>query len=326
MATFLVTGGAGFIGSHLVERLLQTGYGVVVIDDLSSGSLENIAPLRTDPHLEFVQADAGDPAVLAEWMPRVDAVFHLAAAVGVFNIIARPVATINNNVGTTTAVLEAAAKRKTRVLLASTSEVYGKSSMPAFHEDGDLVLGPTSKFRWSYAASKIVDEFLALAFWQEYQLPAVVVRLFNTIGPRQTGRYGMVVPRFLGQALRGENLTVFGNGRQTRCFTYVADVVEWLLRLAADDRAVGRVFNLGNPTEISILGLAERVIALTGAKVGVDLVPYAEAYAEGFEDMQRRVPDIHRVTALTGYTPRVDLDEALCRTQHWLISRTSPNP
>ncbi len=320
MLTFLVTGGAGFIGSHLSERLLELGHRVLVIDDLSSGSLENLAHLPRGPQFEFIHADAGDPAVLAEWIPAADAVFHLAATVGVFNIIARPVATIKNNVGTTSAVLEAAARRKTKVVLTSTSEVYGKSSVRTFQEEGDLVLGPTSKFRWSYAASKIVDEFLALAFWQEFRLPAVVVRLFNTIGPRQTGRYGMVVPRFLSQAHRGENLTVYGDGQQTRCFTYVADVVEWLLRLATDERAVGQVFNLGNPREISILGLAERVIAVTRAAVSIDLVPYEKAYATGFEDMRRRVPDVGRVTALTGYRPSVNLDEALCRTWEWLVA------
>ena len=324
MSTFLVTGGAGFIGSHLSERLIELGHRVIVIDDLSSGSLENLAHLPRGPRLEFVAADAGDPAVLAEWMPNADAVFHLAATVGVFNIIARPVATIENNIGTTSRVLEAAARKKTKVVIASTSEVYGKSGTQSFQEEGDLVLGATSKFRWGYAASKIVDEFLALAFWQEFRLPAVVVRLFNTIGPRQTGRYGMVVPRFLGQAQRGENLTVYGDGRQTRCFTHVTDVVEWLLRLAADDRAVGGVFNLGNPEEISILALAERVIAVTRAAVSIDLIPYEKAYAAGFEDMQRRVPDIGRVTALTGYGPCVGLDEALCRTWQWLVACGNP--
>ena len=258
--------------------------------------------------------------MLAEWIPAADAVFHLAATVGVFNIIARPVATIKNNVGTTSAVLEAAARRKTKVVLTSTSEVYGKSSVRTFQEEGDLVLGPTSKFRWSYAASKIVDEFLALAFWQEFRLPAVVVRLFNTIGPRQTGRYGMVVPRFLSQAHRGENLTVYGDGQQTRCFTYVADVVEWLLRLATDERAVGQVFNLGNPREISILGLAERVIAVTRAAVSIDLVPYEKATPRVSKTCRRRVPDVGRVTALTGYRPSVNLDEALCRTWEWLVA------
>jgi len=324
MRTILITGGAGFIGSHLAERLLKLGHRILVIDNLSSGSLANIEHLRFKEHFEFVEGDAGDADLLSTLMTGVDIVFHLAATVGVFNVIDLPVATIQNNIETTTTVLESAAfHNRAKVIVFSTSEVYGKSGEPMFREEGDLLLGPTTKTRWGYAASKIVDEFLALAFWQERRLPTVVVRLFNTIGPRQVGRYGMVVPRFLSQALRGENLTVYGTGAQTRCFTYVADVVEWLVRLASNDEAVGHVFNLGNPEEVSILDLAHRVIAVTGAKVGINFIPYDWAYKKGFEDMRRRMPDITRVIALTGHYPRVDLDEALRRTRDWLLTETS---
>ncbi len=318
MPSSLITGGAGFIGSHLAERLLERGHRVVVLDDLSSGSEENLTRLQTDSRFRFVRGDAGDPSILARVVPGIDAIYHLAATVGVLNIMDRPVRTIENNVGTTAAVLEAAAETGAKVVLASTSEVYGKSRSESFHEEGDLVLGPTSRLRWSYAASKIVDEFLCLAFLRERGLPTVIARLFNTIGPRQVGHYGMVVPRFLQQALDGRNLTVYGDGRQTRCFTYVTDVVAWLVRLAEDGRAVGGAYNLGNPFEISILDLARRVIAVVGTDVGIDHVPYDVAYGEGFEDMQRRVPDIGRVVELTGRRPEVGLDEALRRTCDWL--------
>lgn len=317
MATFLITGGAGFIGSHLAERLLVLGHRVLILDDLSSGDVRNIAHLRADPKLQFQMESVMTGRVLAELVDSADVVFHLAASVGVFNIIESPVKTIENNIGGTDAVLKAAARERKRVVVASTSEVYGKSAATPFREDGDVVLGPTSKARWSYAASKVVDEFLALAYWKEFRAPTVVVRLFNTIGPRQTGRYGMVVPRFLGQALAGETLTVYGTGRQSRCFTYVADVVEWMVRLASIDAAVGEVYNLGNPEEISILDLARRILALTGSPAGIGFVPYGEAYEEGFEDMERRVPDISKVTALTGYSPRYRLDDALRLTLEW---------
>lgn len=320
MATFLVTGGAGFIGSHLTEALLEGGHRVLVLDDLSSGSIQNLACVRDDARLEFVPESVTNRNVLAELVDRADVVFHLAATVGVFNIIESPVATIVNNIGGTEAVLKMAAKKKKKVIVASTSEVYGKSSAVPFREDGDLVFGPTCKSRWSYAASKVVDEFLALAYWREYKVPTVVVRLFNTIGPRQIGRYGMVVPRFLGQALNGENLTVFGSGRQSRCFTYVADVIEWLMRVAGESRCIGEVFNLGNPEETAIAELAERVIALTGAPVDIDYIPYSQAYEQGFEDMERRVPDISKVQAVTGYSPRFSLDQALCLTRDWLLA------
>jgi UDP-glucose 4-epimerase len=292
-----------------------------VLDDLSSGSIENLAHLRADRNLEFVPESVECSAVLAELVDRADVIFHLAATVGVFNIIDSPVATILNNVGGTEAVLKRAAKKRKKVVVASTSEVYGKSTNFPYNEDADVVCGPTSKSRWSYACSKMIDEFLALAYWREHKLPTVVVRLFNTIGPRQIGRYGMVVPRFINQALRGENLTVYGTGNQSRCFTYVADVVNWLLLLAADDRAVGQLFNLGNPEEVSITGLARRVIEVTGSTSGIDYIPYEQAYEEGFEDMERRVPDIRKVVALTGYEPKYKLDHALTATRDWCIEQ-----
>lgn len=318
MSTFLVTGGAGFIGSHLVEALLVRGNQVLVLDDLSSGRVRNLAGVRASPALEFVPDSVSNKHVLAEMVDRSDIVFHLAATVGVFNIIESPVETIVNNIGGTESVLKMAAKKKKKVIVTSTSEVYGKNRSVPFCEESDAVLGPTSKARWSYAASKIVDEFLALAYWREFRVPTVVARLFNCIGPRQIGRYGMVVPRFLSQALNGENITVYGTGEQSRCFTYVSDVIEWLLLLAADDRAVGEVFNLGNPQEITILGLAQKVIALTGAQSAIDFIPYEKAYEHGFEDMERRVPDIAKIISLTGYAPRTSLDDALRLTSDWI--------
>jgi UDP-glucose 4-epimerase len=317
MATALVTGGAGFIGSHLVEALLGAGYRTLVIDDLSSGRIENLAAVRANNRLEFMPESITCRSVLAELVDRADVIFHLAATVGVFNIIESPVATIENNIGGTEAVLKMAAKKKKKVVVASTSEVYGKTARVPFREDGDLVFGPTSKCRWSYACSKVIDEFLALAYWKEYRVPTVVVRLFNTIGPRQVGRYGMVVPRFLNQAISGRNLTVYGSGKQSRCFTYVADVIEWLMRLAATDKAVGEIFNIGNPEETSITELARRVIETTGADVGIDYVPYERAYEEGFEDMERRVPDITKIRQHTKYSPSFSLDEALSLTYDW---------
>lgn len=321
----LITGGAGFIGSHLSDLLVSRGHRVVVLDDLSSGSRRNIAHLLEHAHFEFVEGRA-EGALLDELTADSDVVFHLAATVGVFNVIDSPLETIENNVETTCEVFRAAKRYGTKVLLASTSEVYGKTAAVPFREDGDVLLGPTCKSRWSYAASKMIDEFLGLAYWQEAGLPVVVVRLFNTIGPRQVGRYGMVVPRFLGQALRGETITVYGSGEQTRCFTYVSDVVEWLCRLATLEAACGQVFNLGNPREISILELARKVIEITAADVSIELVPYERAYVPGFEEMQRRVPNIDKVVAATGYAPRIPLEEALSKTRDWLIDELSRQP
>ncbi|MCI0591194.1 MAG: GDP-mannose 4,6-dehydratase [Gammaproteobacteria bacterium] len=319
MTTFLITGGAGFVGSHLAEALLDRGHRVLVLDDLSSGSVKNITHLRSDPCFEFVPESVSALNVLAELVDLADIVFHLAATVGVFNIIESPVNTIVNNITSTEAVLKMAAKKKKKVIVTSTSEVYGKSTIIPFCEDGDLVFGATSKSRWSYASSKVVDEFLALAYWHEFKVPTVVARLFNTIGPRQTGEYGMVVPRFMLQALLGENLTVYGSGQQSRSFTYVSDVVEWLLLLASNDKAVGEIINLGNPEEITIADLARKVIAVTGASVEINYIPYEKAYEAGFEDMKRRVPDITKVNALTGYSLRVDLEQALCFIRDWFM-------
>ena len=319
MSTFLITGGAGFIGSHLAEELLRRGDRVLALDDLSSGSVKNIAHIRENPRFLFVPESIEERGVIAELVDEADVIVHLAATVGVLNIIESPVNTIANNIGGTEGILKAAAKKKKKVIVASTSEVYGKSTAVPFREDSDLVFGPTSKSRWSYASSKVVDEFLALAYWREFKLPTVVVRFFNTIGPRQVGRYGMVVPRFMNQALNGSNLSVYGTGQQSRCFTYVSDVVEWLLMLAGNDRAVGEVVNLGNPEEVTIAELARKVIAITGSAVGIDYVPYEEAYEEGFEDMLRRVPDITKVQTLTGYSPRVTLEEALRHIRAWFL-------
>jgi len=245
--------------------------------------------------------------------------------VGVKLIVESPVRTIETNVKGSEGVLELANKKKKKVVLTSTSEVYGKSTKIPFHEDDDLVMGPTVKGRWSYACSKAIDEFLALAYWREFKLPTVVVRLFNTIGPRQSGHYGMVVPRFIRQALRGDNLTVYGTGKQSRCFTYVSDVVEWLVRLASSDAANGQVFNLGNPEEITITDLASKILKLTGASVGIEYIPYEKAYEEGFEDMERRVPDIRKVQMASGYSPRVSLEQALRLTHEW-FSREHASP
>ena len=326
MATFLITGGAGFIGSHLAEAVLARGHRVLALDDLSSGSVENLADIRNHKNFEFIPESVAQKHVLAELVDRADMIFHMAATVGVFNIIDSPVTTILNNIGGTESVLKMAAKKKKKVLVASTSEVYGKSMEIPFREDADLISGPTSKSRWSYASSKVVDEFLALAFWKEQGVPTVVARLFNCIGPRQVGRYGMVVPRFIGQALNGENLTVYGSGQQSRCFTHVSDVVQWLMLLMENEAAVGQVINLGNPCEISILDLAHKVIEVTGVSVGIDFIPYDKAYEAGFEDMQRRVPDISKITALTGYTPKISMDESLRLTCAWFRHQRMTEP
>ena len=321
MPKFLITGGAGFIGSHLAERLLTLGQRVHVLDNLSTGSIENVKALRSFPDFEFVMDEVSNERVLAELVDASDVVFHLAATVGVQKIIDSPVETIVNNVHGTETVLNAVAKKRRKIVVASTSEVYGKSVDLPFQEDGDLVLGATSKSRWSYACSKAIDEFLALAYWKEKKTPAVVARLFNTIGPRQSGQYGMVVPRFIGQALEQQDVTVYGTGEQTRSFTYVEDVVEWLIRLSHDDRAVGEIYNLGNPDEITITDLAQRILRLTGSSSKIRYVPYDQAYESGFEDMGRRDPDISKVTALTGYRPQVGVDEALERTIEWCRER-----
>lgn len=314
----LITGGSGFIGSHLAERLLSLGHEVLVLDDLSTGSIDNITHLKTQPGFSYVIDTVTNEQLLAEMIDRCDVVFHLAAAVGVKLIVEQPVHTIETNVHGTEVVLKHANKKKKLVFIASTSEVYGKSADVPFREDADLVLGATVKHRWAYACSKMIDEFLALAYWKERKLPVVIVRLFNTVGPRQTGQYGMVLPTFVRQALAGHPITVFGDGTQSRSFTYVGDVVDALVALAAEPRAVGGVFNIGNPDEVSIRELADRVKAATGSSSPIQYIPYDQAYEEGFEDMPRRVPDIGKLAKLIGYEPKVGLDETIKRVvQHF---------
>jgi len=309
----LLTGGAGFIGSHLAERLLELGHEVHVLDNLSTGSIDNIAHLKGRPGFSYVIDTVTNEPLLAEMIDQCDVVYHLAAAVGVKLIVEQPVHTIETNVHGTEVVLKHANKKKKLVVIASTSEVYGKSTDVPFREGADLVLGATVKHRWAYACSKLIDEFLALAYWKEKKLPIVIVRLFNTVGPRQTGQYGMVLPTFVRQALAGQPITVFGDGTQSRSFTYVADVVDALVKLAQEPRAIGEVFNIGNTEEVTIRDLAERVKRITGSSSPVQLVPYDEAYEAGFEDMPRRVPDISKVGNLVGYQPRLALEEIICR-------------
>jgi len=320
----LLTGGAGFVGSHLAEALLTRGHQVIVLDDLSTGSMDNIAHLKGRPGFEYVIDTVMNESLAAELIDRADVVFHLAAAVGVKLIVEAPVRTIETNVHGTEVVLKHASKKGRLVVIFSTSEVYGKSTAVPFHEDADLVMGPTPKHRWAYACSKAIDEFLALAYFREKRLPVIVVRLFNTVGPRQTGRYGMVIPNFVRQALAGEPITVFGDGRQTRSFTDVGDVVVGLIKLVAEPRAVGQVFNIGNNEEVSILDLAHRIRAATGSDSEIELIPYDEAYEAGFEDMPRRVPDLSKIHSLVGYQPTLSLDEILRRVITHM--RASPEP
>jgi len=307
----LITGGAGFIGSHLAERLLQAGHEVGVIDNLSTGSIDNIAHLKRMPGFSYVIDTIDNEPLLAEWIDGSEVVFHLAAAVGVKLIVERPVHTIETNVHGTEVVLKHANKKKKLVVLASTSEVYGKSTDVPFREGAELVLGATVKHRWAYACSKLLDEFLALAYWKERKLPVVIARLFNTVGPRQTGQYGMVLPTFVRQALGAQPITVFGDGSQSRSFTYVGDVVEALIALASEPRAVGEVFNIGNTSEVTIRALAERVKSLASSDSVVQFVPYDQAYEAGFEDMPRRVPDISKIKELIGFEPRLELDDII---------------
>ncbi len=309
----LITGGAGFVGSHLAERLLADGHEVFVLDNLSTGSMDNIVHLKDHRKFHYTIDDVTNEGVLAELIDQADVVFHLAAAVGVKLIVEAPVHTIETNVHGTEVVLKHANKKKKLVVIASTSEVYGKSADVPFREDADLVMGPTLKHRWAYACSKAIDEFLALAYWKEKKLPVIVVRLFNTVGPRQTGQYGMVIPNFVRQAIAGQPITVFGDGTQSRSFTYVGDVVDALLKLVQEPRSVGEVFNIGNPGEISMNDLAEKIRKMVGSASPISLVPYDQAYEKGFEDMPRRVPDISKIQALVGFKPTVQLDEILER-------------
>lgn len=307
----LITGGAGFIGSHLADAYLQRGDEVSVIDDLSTGTIDNIRHLKTNPRFSYTIDSVHNQPVTAELVDQSDVVVHLAAAVGVKLIVESPVRTIETNVRGTEVVLALANKKKKKVLIASTSEVYGLSADVPFREDGNLVMGATTKGRWSYACSKAIDEFLALAYWREKKLPTTIVRLFNTVGPRQTGRYGMVIPTFVRQALAGRPITVYGDGKQTRCFGYVGDVVGALIKLVDHPDSVGEVFNIGSTEEISIFELAQKVKQLTDSKSEIVFMPYDEAYEEGFEDMPRRVPDTSKINQLVGFKPEMKLDGIL---------------
>jgi UDP-glucose 4-epimerase len=307
----LITGGAGFIGSHLAEALLEHGDKVLVLDNLSTGSFENIAHLKGREGFEYFIDSVENEPLLAELIDRADVVFHFAAAVGVKLIVEQPVYTIETNVHGTEVVLKHANKKKKLVVIASTSEVYGKSEDVPFREDSDLVMGPTPKHRWAYACSKAIDEFLALAYWKERKLPVIIVRFFNTVGPRQTGQYGMVIPNFVRQALAGEPITVFGDGTQSRSFTHVKDVVDALLKLVAEPKAIGQVINIGNTQEVTINQLAERVRDLANSRSTITKIPYDEAYESGFEDMPRRVPALAKIEGLIGYKTRYVLDDIL---------------
>lgn len=308
---YLVTGGAGFIGSHLTELLLDSGHSVTIIDDLSTGQMENIYHLKERPGFKYVIDTVTNEPVMAELIDLSDAVFHLAAAVGVKLIVTNPVRTIETNIYGTKLVLQMADKKKKKVLITSTSEVYGKKEEVPYKETDDLLLGPTTKSRWSYACSKAIDEFLALSYNKERNLPVIVVRLFNTVGPRQVGHYGMVIPRFVNQALDGGPITVYGDGRQTRCFGYVGDVIRALAALMENDGAVGEVLNVGSDDEISIEDLAGRVRDVIDPDIEIVKVPYSEAYEEGFEDMKRRVPDISKVRNLIDFNPTISIDGIL---------------
>ena len=307
----LITGGAGFIGSHLAERLLGDGDEVVILDNLSTGRLENIQAFQQHKRLQFVKGDIREMSLTQMVTSQCDVVFHLAAAVGVQLIADDPVHTIETNIGGTETVLEAAAKFGRKILIASTSEVYGKSDRIPFREDDDIVLGSTSLSRWAYACSKAVDEFLGQAYYQQYGLGVVIGRFFNTIGPRQTGRYGMVVPRFVDWAMRGDPIQIYGTGRQSRCFCNVQDVVEAVIGLMRCEKAVGGIFNIGSCEEVSIEELADRVVALTGSRSKKQYVAYEEAYGRPIEDMMRRVPSTEHIRATIGWEPQIDLDGTL---------------
>ena len=311
MTTNLITGGAGFIGSHLCEILLEKGEKVIVLDNLSTGQFSNIAHLEGSPDFQVLIDDVCNENLTEHLIRKCDRVFHLAASVGVRLVIERPTECLTNNILGTDIVLRFACRYRKQVLIASTSEVYGKSDKPLFNEEDDRIMGPTSKSRWGYATSKAVDEFLALAYYEEKHLPVVIARLFNTVGPRQTGRYGMVIPNFVRQALKNEPITVFGDGTQTRCFAHVRDVAPALSGLLSDKSSFGKVFNIGSQEEISILDLAKRITQITASSSEIRIIPYDEAYSEGFEDMHRRVPDLSRIHQLLGYRPKYSLEDIL---------------
>jgi UDP-glucose 4-epimerase len=323
---FLITGGAGFIGSHLAERLLERGDNVVLLDNLSTGSMDNIRHLKSFDRMQYHLDNIENRQLVAELVDDADAVIHLAAAVGVKLIVESPVRTIETNVNGTQMILEAANKKKKLVLTASTSEVYGKNTNVPFHEDADLVLGPTTKGRWSYAASKALDEFLALSYWKEKHLPVIVVRFFNTVGPRQTGRYGMVLPNFVKAALDNTPIQVYGDGKQSRCFCDVRDTVESLLRLLDTSKSIGEVVNIGNTEEVSIEGLAQLVKQRTASRSSIEYIPYDKAYEPGFEDMMRRVPCVDKLEGLTGFRPRTSLNEIIDRVSTFFREKAEPAP
>ena len=318
---FLVTGGAGFVGSHLIHALLKHGATVTIIDDLSTGSMDNIRPFLNNPRFRFVIDSITNEMVLDRLTSEADIVFHLAAAVGVKMIVERPVHTIETNVMGTERVLKTALRYQVKVILASTSEVYGKGSKIPFNEEDDVLLGPTCRSRWAYAASKMVDEFLGLAYHREYDLPVSIIRLFNTVGVRQTGTYGMVIPRFVQQALCGEPLTVFGDGQQSRCFCNVRDVVRAIIDLAMHPDAVGKVFNIGNTEEITIHDLALKIIEITNSSSSVKMMSYEDFYARGFEDMRRRKPDISSVQKMINWNPTISLEETLGEMRDYYLSQ-----
>lgn len=314
---YFITGGAGFIGSHLAEKLLSNGEIVSIIDDLSTGSIENIEHLKSNVNFEYKIDSIMNEQLLAELIDKSDVVFHLAAAVGVKLIVESPVRTIETNIQGTELVLKMASKKKKKIIIASTSEVYGKGTCMPFKETGDLVFGPTTKGRWSYACSKAIDEFLGLAYYKEKKVPVTIVRLFNTVGPRQTGMYGMVIPTFVKQALLNHPITVYGDGQQTRCFTYVGDVVDALVKISRNPKAVGEIFNIGSTEEISIKELAELVKSMTKSNSEIVYIPYDKAYEEGFEDMQKRIPDLSKIREFIGYKPTTNLKGILEKVIDW---------
>lgn len=310
----LVTGGAGFIGGHLVERLLADGETVVVLDDLSTGSRDNLAAVAKHPRLRLIEAKISACAELHDLVAQAAGIYHLAAAVGVDLVVKSPIHVLATNLHETEVLLEAAAPHRVPLLMASTSEVYGKSEKPEFREDDDLLIGPPQHSRWGYACSKLMDEFLALAYHKERELPVIIARLFNTVGPRQTGRYGMVLPRFIAAARKNEPLKVFGDGQQSRCFCYVLDTVEALVRLMKTPAARGQIFNIGTTEEVSIRALAQQVIATLGSKSAIELLPYEKAYAPGFDDMRRRKPQVDKLEQAIGFRPQTSLKEIIRRT------------